>query len=92
VTGIRGKRIRMGRKDLEELARNPPQEPPRKQRVRRPGAGGNAPNFAAQQASPAYATPTMKRCKRFTRRMATKQTTIGNAGKRIAIKSATLEL
>lgn len=39
ATGIRGKRIWMGRKDLDELARNPPQEPPRKQRVRRPGAG-----------------------------------------------------
>jgi len=39
ATGIRGKRIWMGRKDLEDLARNPPKDPPRKQRVRRPGAG-----------------------------------------------------
>lgn len=39
ATGIRGKRLWMGRKDLDELAKNPPQEPPRKQRVRRPGAG-----------------------------------------------------
>lgn len=39
ATGIRGKRIWMGRKDLDELARHPPQEPARKQRVRRPGAG-----------------------------------------------------
>lgn len=39
ATGIRGKRIWMGRKDLDELSRKPPQEPPRKQRVRRAGAG-----------------------------------------------------
>jgi hypothetical protein len=39
ATGIRGKRIWMGRKDLDELSKNPPVEPPRRQRVRRPGAG-----------------------------------------------------
>jgi len=39
ATGIRGKRLWMGRKDLDELAQNLPLEPPRKQRVRRPGAG-----------------------------------------------------
>jgi DDE family transposase len=42
ATGIRGKRIWMGRKDLDDLAENPPREPPRKQRVRRPGAGRKA--------------------------------------------------
>ena len=42
ATGIRGKRIWMGRKDLDDLAQNPPGEPPRKQRVRRPGAGRKA--------------------------------------------------
>ena len=39
ATGIRGKRIWMGRKDLDELSKNPPVDPPRRQRVRRPGAG-----------------------------------------------------
>lgn len=42
ATGIRGKRIWMGRKDLDDLAQNPPSEPPRKQRVQRPGAGRKA--------------------------------------------------
>jgi len=42
ATGIRGKRIWMGRKDLDDLAQNPPREAPRKQRVRRPGAGRKA--------------------------------------------------
>jgi hypothetical protein len=32
----------MGRKDLDDLAQNPPREAPRKQRVRRPGAGRKA--------------------------------------------------
>jgi hypothetical protein len=42
ATGIRGKRIWMGRKDLDDLAENPPREPPRKQRVRRLGVGRKA--------------------------------------------------
>jgi hypothetical protein len=39
ATGIRAKRIRYGIRDLRELEANPPAEPPRRQRVRRPGAG-----------------------------------------------------
>jgi hypothetical protein len=39
ATGILGKRIRYGMRDLEEIRQNPPEEPPRDQRVRRPGAG-----------------------------------------------------
>jgi hypothetical protein len=39
ATGIRGKRISAGMRDLDELAENPPTVPPSKQRIRRPGAG-----------------------------------------------------
>jgi transposase len=39
ATGILGKRIRYGMRDLAEMQRNPPSERPRGQRVRRPGAG-----------------------------------------------------
>ena len=39
ATGISHKRIVAGKRDLEELRRRPPAEPPREQRVRRPGAG-----------------------------------------------------
>jgi len=39
ATGIRGKRIWMGGKELRELKRKPPTQPAREQRVRRPGAG-----------------------------------------------------
>lgn len=39
ATGIRGKRIWMGLQDLAELAESAPEEKPRQQRVRRPGAG-----------------------------------------------------
>jgi hypothetical protein len=39
ATGILGKRIRYGMRDLKDIRRRPPNEPPRKQRVRRPGAG-----------------------------------------------------
>ncbi|GAC1495356.1 MAG: ISAzo13 family transposase [Gemmatimonadaceae bacterium] len=39
ATGILKKRIRCGVRDLVELRRSPPTEPPRQQRVRRPGAG-----------------------------------------------------
>jgi hypothetical protein len=39
ATGILGKRIRYGLRDLDAMDRNPPKEPPRQQRVRRPGAG-----------------------------------------------------
>jgi len=39
ATGILGKRIRYGMRELKELGRRPPKDPPRKQRVRRPGAG-----------------------------------------------------
>ena len=39
ATGIRGKRIWMGRKDLDDLAQNPPAESARKQRVRGPEPG-----------------------------------------------------
>jgi hypothetical protein len=39
ATGILGKRIAAGKRDLDELRENPPTEPPREQRVRREGAG-----------------------------------------------------
>jgi hypothetical protein len=39
ATGILGKRIWSGMRELKEIGRNPPMEPPRQQRVRRPGAG-----------------------------------------------------
>ena len=39
ATGILAKRIRYGIRDLAEMQRSPPDEPPRQQRVRRPGAG-----------------------------------------------------
>jgi transposase len=39
ATGILGKRIRYGIRDLAQLQLSPPGEPPRQQRVRRPGAG-----------------------------------------------------
>jgi hypothetical protein len=39
ATGIRGKRIWMGSRELDELEAEPPSEKPRKQRVRRSGAG-----------------------------------------------------
>jgi Rhodopirellula transposase DDE domain len=39
ATGILGKRIRYGMRDLEEIRLNPPEESPRDQRIRRPGAG-----------------------------------------------------
>ena len=39
ATGILGKRIRYGIRDLAEMQRSPPGESPRQQRVRRPGAG-----------------------------------------------------
>src|SRR5271170_5709236 len=39
ATGIRSKRIWLGKLDLDELERSPPTEKPREQRVRRPGAG-----------------------------------------------------
>jgi hypothetical protein len=39
ATGISKSRIRAGMRDLVELARNPPVEAPRDQRVRRPGGG-----------------------------------------------------
>jgi hypothetical protein len=39
ATGILGKRIRYGIRDLAEMQESPPSEPPRVQRVRRPGAG-----------------------------------------------------
>ena len=39
ATGIRSKRIWLGKLDLEELEQVPPLERPREQRVRRPGAG-----------------------------------------------------
>jgi hypothetical protein len=39
ATGIFGKRIIAGIKDLAELERNPPTEKPQDQRIRRPGAG-----------------------------------------------------
>ncbi len=39
ATGILGKRIRMGMRELEELDGNPPAQPAQAQRIRRPGAG-----------------------------------------------------
>jgi hypothetical protein len=39
ATGILGKRIRSGMRELKEIGRRPPKQPPRQQRVRRPGAG-----------------------------------------------------
>src|SRR5262249_54872659 len=42
ATGIRKKRIRAGRVELEAMAEQPPVERPRAQRVRRPGAGRKA--------------------------------------------------
>jgi hypothetical protein len=39
ATGIRGKRIWNGKRDLEELEEDPPDDLPQDQRVRRPGAG-----------------------------------------------------
>jgi hypothetical protein len=39
ATGILGKRIRYGMRELKELGEYPPKDPPRQQRVRRPGAG-----------------------------------------------------
>jgi hypothetical protein len=39
ATGILGKRIRYGMRELEEMRLGPPDEAPRDQRVRRPGAG-----------------------------------------------------
>jgi hypothetical protein len=42
ATGIRSKRIWKGKLDLKTMAESPPQEAPRQQRVRRPGAGRKA--------------------------------------------------
>ncbi len=39
ATGIRSKRVGLGKAELEELKRSPPEEAPRKQRIRQPGAG-----------------------------------------------------
>ena len=39
ATGILGKRILAGKADLAALRENPPSDPPREQRIRRPGAG-----------------------------------------------------
>lgn len=39
ATGISHKRIVAGKRDLAELRKHPPKQPPREQRVRRPGAG-----------------------------------------------------
>ena len=39
ATGIRGKRIWLGKRDLDEIAAMPPKAKPRDQRIRRPGAG-----------------------------------------------------
>jgi hypothetical protein len=39
ATGILGKRIRYGIRDLADMQRSPPGESPRRQRVRRPGGG-----------------------------------------------------
>jgi len=39
ATGILGKRIWPGMRELKEMGRHPPKESPRQQRVRRPGAG-----------------------------------------------------
>ena len=39
ATGVLGKRIGMGIRELDQLAIEPPHEPPHSQRIRRPGAG-----------------------------------------------------
>jgi Rhodopirellula transposase DDE domain len=39
ATGIRSKRIWLGKRELAELSGTPPTEKPREQRIRRPGAG-----------------------------------------------------
>lgn len=39
ATGVLGKRIGMGIRELDQLVIEPPQEPPDSQRIRRPGAG-----------------------------------------------------
>jgi hypothetical protein len=39
ATGIRGKRLWLGKRELEEIAASPPAEKPQHQRIRRPGAG-----------------------------------------------------
>src|SRR6516165_7296511 len=39
ATGILKKRIRYGIRDLAQMREAPPSEPPRRQRVRRPGGG-----------------------------------------------------
>jgi transposase len=39
ATGVLRKRIGMGIRELEQMARKPPQEPPAAQRIRSPGAG-----------------------------------------------------
>jgi hypothetical protein len=39
ATGILGKRIRYGIRELKDIERCPPEEPARQQRIRRPGAG-----------------------------------------------------
>jgi hypothetical protein len=39
ATGIRGKRIAIGIRELAELEKHPPELPARQQRIRRPGAG-----------------------------------------------------
>ena len=49
ATGIRGKRLSKGRRELQELERSPSTDKPREQRVRRPGAGG-VPNAWARVA------------------------------------------
>jgi hypothetical protein len=42
ATGIRGKRISIGIRELGKLGRKPPPQPPQAQRIRRPGAGRKA--------------------------------------------------
>ena len=42
ATGIRSKRIWLGKLDLEQIAAKPPKEKPRDQRIRRPGLGAKA--------------------------------------------------
>ena len=39
ATGILGKRIRIGMRELEQMEGNPPPQPAQEQRIRRPGAG-----------------------------------------------------
>src|SRR5262245_25709419 len=39
ATGILGKRIRIGLRELAQMEQTPPEEPARAQRIRRPGAG-----------------------------------------------------